>query len=141
MSEHCDNIETSFYSLIELDFIFAKAKYSNAVDACEPEITDEHIIDLKSMKNPVLLSILDKVVENDFCIGNPYKSIIITGSNAGGKTVVLKTVALSVVMACAGLHIPCFSARVYPFKKIFAEIGDDQNIIQSLSTFSSHVKI
>ena len=140
MSEHNEGIETSFYSLIELDFIFAKAKYSNAVDACEPEITDEHIIDLKSMKNPVLLSILDKVVENDFCIGNPYKSIIITGSNAGGKTVVLKTVALSVVMACAGLHIPCFSARVYPFKKIFAEIGDDQNIIQSLSTFSSHVK-
>ncbi|HIU91947.1 MAG TPA: Smr/MutS family protein, partial [Candidatus Limenecus avicola] len=69
-----------------------------------------------------------------------YKSIIITGSNAGGKTVVLKTVGLSIAMSAAGLHIPCFSARVYPFKKLFAEIGDDQNIIQSLSTFSSHVK-
>ncbi len=140
MSERCEDIKTSFESLTELDFIFAKAKYSNAIDACEPEITDEHIIELKSMKNPVLLSILDKVVENDFYIGNPYKSIIITGSNAGGKTVVLKTVALSAAMTCAGLHIPCFSAKIYPFKKIFAEIGDDQNIIQSLSTFSSHIK-
>lgn len=140
LSEHHEEIKSSFYTLIELDFVFAKAKYSTSIDACEPEIVEQKIINLSSMKNPVLLSILDKVIENDFCIGNPYKSIIITGSNAGGKTVVLKTVALSVLMAEAGLHIPCFKAQIYPFKKLFAEIGDEQNIIQSLSTFSSHIK-
>lgn len=140
MSNHYEEIKSSFEALIELDFIFAKAKYSASIDACEPEIITEHVIELKSMKNPVLLSVLDKVIENDFYIGNPYKSIIITGSNAGGKTVVLKTVALAIAMTSAGLHLPCFSAKVYPFKKLFAEIGDDQNIIQSLSTFSSHVK-
>ena len=140
MAEHCGEIETSYHSLIELDFIFAKAQYSTSIDACEPQVVSEPLIELKSMKNPVLLSILDKVVENDFSIGKPYKSIIITGSNAGGKTVVLKTVALAIAMTRAGLHIPCFSARVYPFKKLFAEIGDDQSIVQSLSTFSSHVK-
>ena len=140
ISEHYEEIKSSFFALIELDFIFAKAKYSTSIDACEPEIVQERIIDLKSMKNPVLLDILDRVVENDFLIGDPYKSIIITGSNAGGKTVVLKTVALSIAMTRAGLHLPCFSAKVYPFQKLFAEIGDDQNIIQSLSTFSSHIK-
>ena len=140
LGEHYEEIKSSFYTLIELDFIFAKAKYSTAIDACEPEITDEKIVELKSMKNPVLIQILDKVVENDFSIGKPYKSVIITGSNAGGKTVVLKTVALAIAMTASGLHIPCFSAKLYPFKKLYAEIGDDQNIIQSLSTFSSHIK-
>lgn len=140
IAQYYEEIKSSFEALIELDFIFAKAKYSTAIDACEPAILEKPVIELKSMKNPVLLSILDKVVENDFSIGEHYKSIIITGSNAGGKTVVLKTVGLSIAMSAAGLHIPCFSARVYPFKKLFAEIGDDQNIIQSLSTFSSHVK-
>ena len=136
----CDNIDASFKTLIELDFVFARAKYSVSIDACEPEITEKRVVELKSVKNPVLLSVLNNVVENDFSIGTPYSTIIITGSNAGGKTVTLKTAALSVLMAKTGLHIPCFSAKIYPFKKIFAEIGDDQNIIQSLSTFSSHVK-
>ncbi len=140
LAQHCADIESSYHNLVELDFIFAKAKYSTSIDACEPQVVAEQLIELNSMKNPVLLSILDKVVENDFYIGNPYKSIIITGSNAGGKTVVLKTVALSVAMTRAGLHIPCFSAKVYPFKKLYAEIGDDQSIVQSLSTFSSHIK-
>lgn len=140
LGECYDEISISFYTLIELDFIFAKAKYSSSIDACEPEILDKPYIELTSMKNPVLLSVLDKVIENDFSIGNPYKSIIITGSNAGGKTVVLKTVALAIAMTKAGLHLPCFKAKVYPFKKLFAEIGDEQNIIQSLSTFSSHIK-
>lgn len=135
-----DGLYASFKTIIELDFVFARAKYAASIDACEPEITDKRIIELKSMKNPVLLSVLDEVVENDFSIGSPFTTIIITGSNAGGKTVTLKTVALSIAMAKAGMHIPCFRAKIYPFKKLFAEIGDDQNIIQSLSTFSSHVK-
>lgn len=131
---------TSYKTIIELDYIFARAKYALSIDASEPEITDKRLIELHAVKNPVLLSVLDNVVENDFSIGTPYTTIIITGSNAGGKTVTLKTVALAVAMAKTGLHIPCFKARIYPFKNLFAEIGDDQNIIQSLSTFSSHVK-
>lgn len=140
LGEYAQEIFSSRETLVELDFIFAKAKYSTAIDACEPEVTQEKAVVLKSMKNPVLMSVCENVVENDFEIGMPYKSIIITGSNAGGKTVVLKTVALSIAMTAAGMHIPCFSAKIYPFKKLFAEIGDEQNIIQSLSTFSSHVK-
>lgn len=140
LGEFAQEIFTSCETLVELDFIFAKAKYSTTIDACEPEVTDEKKVILKSMKNPVLMSVCDNVIENDFEIGTPFKSIIITGSNAGGKTVVLKTVALSIAMTAAGMHIPCFSAKIYPFKKLFAEIGDEQNIIQSLSTFSSHVK-
>lgn len=137
---HCEEIESSYNNLVELDFIFAKAKYSTSIDACEPEVVSEPVIELKAMKNPVLLSVLDNVIENDFSIGDSCKSIIITGSNAGGKTVVLKTVGLAIAMTRAGLHIPCFSARIYPFKKLFAEIGDEQSIVQSLSTFSSHIK-
>lgn len=140
LGEYAQEIFSSRETLVELDFIFAKAKYSTAIDACEPEVTQEKAVVLKSMKNPVLMSVCENVIENDFEIGMPYKSIIITGSNAGGKTVVLKTVALSIAMTAAGMHIPCFSAKIYPFKKLFAEIGDEQNIIQSLSTFSSHVK-
>ncbi len=140
LGEFAQEIFASCETLVELDFIFAKAKYSTTIDACEPEVTDEKKVILKSMKNPVLMSVCDNVIENDFEIGTPFKSIIITGSNAGGKTVVLKTVALSIAMTAAGMHIPCFSAKIYPFKKLFAEIGDEQNIIQSLSTFSSHVK-
>ena len=140
LGEFAQEIRISCETLAELDFVFAKAKYSASIDACEPEVVDEKIVELKSMKNPVLMSVCENVIENDFEIGSPFKSIIITGSNAGGKTVVLKTVALSIAMTAAGLHIPCYSAKIYPFKKLFAEIGDEQNIIQSLSTFSSHVK-
>lgn len=140
IGEDFEPIKESFEMLIELDFIFAKAKYSTATDACEPQISAERKVELSGMKNPVLMSVCDNVIENDFEIGKPFRSIIITGSNAGGKTVALKTVGLSIVMAAAGMHIPCFRAVIYPFKKVFAEIGDEQNIIQSLSTFSSHIK-
>lgn len=140
LNEHSEEIESSYKNLVELDFIFAKAKYSTSIDACEPQIVQDRIVELKSMKNPVLLSVMENVIENDFSIGNTYKSVIITGSNAGGKTVVLKTAGLAIAMTRAGLHIPCFSAKIYPFTKIFAEIGDEQSIVQSLSTFSSHIK-
>lgn len=140
IGEYFSQIKMSFETLIELDFIFAKAKYSTAIDACEPEVCDEKIISLNGMKNPVLMSVCDNVVENDFNIADPVHSVIITGSNAGGKTVVLKTVGLSIAMTEAGMHIPAFKAKIYPFKKLYAEIGDEQNIIQSLSTFSSHIK-
>ena len=92
------------------------------------------------MKNPVLSEVCDNVIPNDFTLGSKNKCTIITGSNTGGKTVVLKTIGLFVLMARAGLHLPCMRAVIFPFKKVYADIGDSQNIIQSLSTFSSHIK-
>ncbi len=140
IGEYYEQIKTTFETLIELDFIFAKAKYSTSIDACEAEVCEEKTININGMKNPVLMSVCDNVIENNFQIDPPINSIIITGSNAGGKTVVLKTVGLSIAMTESGLHIPAFKAKIYPFKKLYAEIGDEQNIIQSLSTFSSHIK-
>lgn len=91
------------------------------------------------MRHPLLGDYVENVVENDFEIGNGYKSVIITGSNTGGKTVIIKTLGLFILMAKAGLFLPCNSAKVHPFENVFADIGDEQSIAQSLSTFSSHM--
>ncbi len=138
--DFADKLIRSTEQLSEFDFIFAKAKYAIKTGACMPKITNEKVIELKGMRNPVLMRVCEKIVENDFKIGEDFTSLIISGSNTGGKTVVLKTVGLAVLMAKAGCFIPAYSAEIYPFKQIFAEIGDNQNIIQSLSTFSSHMK-
>ena len=126
--------------LAEIDFHFAKGKYSLKIDGIPAEISETPKIVLQSLKNPVLMSVCDNVVENDFNAGMENLCTIITGSNTGGKTVILKTIGLAVLMSKAGFHFPCTKAVIYPFRKIFADIGDHQNIIQSLSTFSSHVK-
>ncbi len=126
--------------MAELDFQFAKGKYSQKTDGVPATISDNPKIKLQSMKNPVLMRVCDNVIENDFSADKNNFCTVITGANTGGKTVVLKTVGLSVLMAKAGFHIPCGKAEIYPFKKIYADIGDQQNIIQSLSTFSSHIK-
>lgn len=135
-----EELSISTTTLAECDFIFARAKYANKTNSCMPKIAEEKIITLKGMKNPVLQKVTDKIVENDFAIGEDYKSLVISGSNTGGKTVVLKTIGLAILMAKAGLFVPAYEAKIYPFKKVYAEIGDNQNIIQSLSTFSSHMK-
>ena len=93
------------------------------------------------MRHPLLIGAVEKIVENDFYIGEDFKSILITGSNTGGKTVVLKTVGLFLLMTKSGLFLPCGRCMIYPFRKVFADIGDEQNILQNLSTFSSHMKI
>lgn len=124
----------------DLDFIFAKSKYSITIQGTEPEINSEKYISLKNAKHPVLLNVIEKVIPNDVEIGKDFNIMIITGPNTGGKTVILKTVGLSVLMAKAGMHVPALEASIYPFKNIFADIGDEQSIIQSLSTFSGHVK-
>ena len=134
-----DELLISLDQLVFIDFTFAKAKYSIKIDGVGAEILEDKGIYLKSMKNPILLKVTDKIVENDFELEKENNCLIITGSNTGGKTVTIKTVGLCVLMAKAGLHVPCYEAKLYPFKKIFADIGDDQSIIQSLSTFSSHM--
>ena len=134
-----EEIKTSNLQLIELDFVFAKAKYSMSFDGVAATISDEKVIDLKMMKNPVLIKSKKEIVENDFYIDSNKNCMVITGSNTGGKTVVLKTVGLCTLMTRAGMHIPCYEAKIYPFRKVFADIGDEQSIVQNLSTFSSHM--
>lgn len=140
IGRHFDELIATQDVLAEIDFHFAKGKYSQKTESSPAIILDEPKIDLRAMKNPVLMRVCDNVIENDFNAGKDNLCTIITGSNTGGKTVVLKTVGLCVLMSKAGFHIPCLSAKIYPFKKVFADIGDQQNIIQSLSTFSSHIK-
>ncbi len=124
----------------EIDFHFAKARYAVKIQAVEPNISNEKNIKIDLMRHPLLIGRVENIVENDFKIGNEYKSIIITGSNTGGKTVALKTVGLFILMMKSGLFLPCAEAHIYPFEKVLADIGDEQSILQSLSTFSSHMK-
>ncbi len=139
IGEHSQEIKQSNLILTEFDFIFAKAKYSATFDGVSAQITDEKILNLKMMKNPVLIKSKTDIVENDFYMTSDKNCMIITGSNTGGKTVVLKTAGLLTLMTKAGLHIPCYEAQIYPFKKIYADIGDEQSILQNLSTFSAHM--
>lgn len=131
--EHCEKI------MSEIDFHFAKARYAVKLHAVEPELTEEKYIYFENMKHPLLIQVTEEVVANNFEIGKNYKSVIITGSNTGGKTVTLKTIGLFILMAKAGMFLPCTHAKLYPFKNVFADIGDSQSIMQSLSTFSSHM--
>ena len=131
--EHCEKI------MSEIDFHFAKARYAVKLQAVEPELTEEKYIYFENMKHPLLMQVTEEVVANNFEIGKDYKSVIITGSNTGGKTVTLKTIGLFILMAKAGMFLPCTHAKLYPFRNVFADIGDSQSILQSLSTFSSHM--
>src|SRR5574344_441277 len=133
-------IEISENILSEIDFHFAKARYAVKLKAIEPEVVLKKVLEIEGMRHPLLIEYVENVVKNDFKIGKDYKSVIITGSNTGGKTVTLKTLGLFVLMTRAGIFLPCDSAKIYPFPHIFADIGDEQSIAQSLSTFSSHMK-
>ncbi len=126
--------------IARLDFIFAKAKYAIQIKAVKPDLNNENKLSIKGFKHPILLKINKNVIENDIEIGENYDCLIITGSNTGGKTVTLKSIALCVLMTKAGLFVPAQAANIYPFRNIFADIGDEQSIIQSLSTFSGHLK-
>lgn len=124
--------------LVELDYIFAKGKLSLSYRGEEPHISDEGILDLKQARHPLLDQ--KKAVPINASLGRNYSTLIITGPNTGGKTVTLKTAGLLSMMAAAGLHIPASSGSIIPvFEDIFADIGDEQSIEQSLSTFSSHM--
>jgi len=130
-------LEQSLQSIVALDIIFAKAKYAEHIKAIRPELNDKHFIQISGARHPLINK--DIVVPNEVLIGKEYNVLLITGPNTGGKTVYLKTVGLLQLMAQSGIFVPAKSANCGIFDNIFCDIGDEQSIEQSLSTFSSHI--
>ena len=155
--ESLDELGLALDILADLDFLNAKARFSLTLRAVEPKLNTRGIVKLIEARHPLLEFHLqnahktepdaeenpllpERVVPTNVHIGKTFKTLVITGPNTGGKTVVLKTVGLSVLMAQSGLHIPAeHGSEVAIFDHVFADIGDDQGIEQSLSTFSSHI--
>lgn len=136
--EKINKIKINIEVVAEYDMIFAKAKYSKAIDGIKPRINNHGYIKISEGKHPLLKG---NVVPLDFEIGKDYRSLIITGPNAGGKTVVLKTIGLITLAVQSGFHINANEkSEISIFEKIFVDIGDNQSIENSLSTFSSHIK-
>jgi len=125
--------------LVELDTVFAKAKYANETKCTMPSVNDKGIVDLKSARHPLIAK--SKVVPVSIRLGESCRILLITGPNTGGKTVSLKTVGLFSLMAGCGMLLPCFDdSKISVYENIFCDIGDEQSIEQNLSTFSGHIK-
>lgn len=134
---HADDVIRNFNVLVELDCIFARAKLSYRLDCQEPVISARRIV-LKKARHPLLPK--ETAVPISLELGGEFDTLVITGPNTGGKTVTLKTIGLLCVMAACGLHIPASDGSEIPvFEGVLADIGDEQSIEQSLSTFSSHM--
>ena len=137
IGEEADALRLDVELLAEFDFHLAKARYGRMTRCTAPILNDQGRIDLRNARHPLLTG---KVIPIHFYLGNEFFMVVITGPNTGGKTVALKTVGLLTLMAQAGMHIPVDEhSEVAVFEEVFADIGDEQSIEQSLSTFSSHL--
>ena len=135
---YIEDLKTDMEVIGTLDFIFAKAKYSKAISGITPIINTNKEIHLINARHPLIDK--NKVVPISIELGKDFSTLLITGPNTGGKTVTLKTVGLLTCMTCSGLNIPADEkSSIFVFEHVFADIGDDQSIADSLSTFSSHM--
>ena len=138
VAEHYHDLVNNQKLLTDLDLFMAKGKLSREMDGEEPEIADDGFLNLRQAAHPLIDR--KKVVPINISIGDGYRTLVVTGPNTGGKTVTLKTAGLLTLMAQTGLHIPAApGSRISVFREVFADIGDEQSIEQSLSTFSSHM--
>ncbi len=138
VGSHADEIIESYNFAVEISLIFAKAQLAYKMKAVKPKMNDKGIIDLKQARHPL---IPDKnVVPTDITLGKDFDTLVITGPNTGGKTVSLKTIGLLTLMAMCGLMVPCAEdSELSTFRRVLVDIGDEQSIEQSLSTFSAHM--
>lgn len=137
-TENIDSLESNQEILIELDFLFAKGRYASQLDATKPLLSKDGRLSAKQVRHPLLDPLT--VVPIDLELGDDFTTIVITGPNTGGKTVSLKTLGLLSLMAQSGLHVPMLPEGTVPiFDAVYSDIGDEQSIAQSLSTFSSHM--
>lgn len=137
--ESCaDGITYSYNTIVDMDMVFAKAQLAREYKAVKPELNETGIIDVHAGRHPLIDG--KKVVPVSLALQKDEKMLLITGPNTGGKTVTLKLVGLFTIMAMSGLFIPAKSANLSVFDGVYSDIGDEQSIEQSLSTFSSHIK-
>lgn len=137
-AECADDTCSSFDCMLDIDLYFAKARLADKLRASKPGLTTDGIIELRQARHPLIAR--DKVVPTDIRLGKEFDTLVITGPNTGGKTVALKTTGLLVLMAMCGLLLPCAEgSSISVFHQVLADIGDEQSIEQSLSTFSAHM--
>ena len=137
VSVAASDIRDSFAKIVKLDTVFAKAYYANAVKAVKPVINTDGVVDISRGRHPLIDP--KKVVPTDINLGKDFDLLFITGPNTGGKTVALKLVGLITAMAMSGMFVPAREAVLNVFDEVYCDIGDEQSIEQSLSTFSSHI--
>lgn len=138
VSEFSGQLVENYKAIIDIDFAFAKGKLARKMNATLPELNGDGIINIKKGRHPLIDE--KKVVPTDIYLGEDFDTLVITGPNTGGKTVSIKTLGLFTLMAQSGLCIPAASgSKIAVFESVFADIGDEQSIEQSLSTFSAHM--